>query len=215
MVRMTGMKRAFVVASAIGLMYVVSGPSMLRTALRLSKGGFSRTVFAESRQIDTERSKLTVYVYKSGLFSAFADDHIIDAPIGRGTLSDAAPLSVSLEVPAASLRVRDPKLSADKRAEVQTRMVGPEVLDTTKFASISFESTAVEPGGADRWTVTGRLTIHGRTRPVTLATTRANGRYRGTVTLKQSDFGIMPISIAGGTVKVKDDIKIEFDIVPR
>ena len=45
--------------------------------------------------------------------------------------------------------------------------------------------------------------------------TRANGRYRGTVTLKQRDFGIMPISIAGGTVKVKDEIKIEFDVVAR
>ncbi len=26
------------------------------------------------------------------------------------------------------------------------------------------------------------------------------------------DFGIKPISIAGGTVKVKDELKIEFDI---
>jgi hypothetical protein len=31
--------------------------------------------------------------------------------------------------------------------------------------------------------------------------------------LRQSDFGILPISIAGGTVKVKDEVTIEFDIV--
>jgi hypothetical protein len=48
---------------------------------------------------------------------------------------------------------------------------------------------------------------------VTLAVTRQDGRYRGTALLKQSDFGIQPISIVGGTVKVKDDLKIEFDIV--
>ena len=32
---------------------------------------------AERRPIDTERSTLTVFAYKSGLFSAFADDHVV------------------------------------------------------------------------------------------------------------------------------------------
>jgi len=32
------------------------------------------------------------------------------------------------------------------------------------------------------------------------------------VRLKQRDFGIAPISIAGGTVKVKDEVLIEFEI---
>jgi len=175
----------------------------------------SVTVAAETRQIDTAQSKLTVSVYKSGLFSGFADDHIIDAPIASGTVSDASPLSVAIEVHAGDLKVRDPNLSASKRDEVQKRMAGPEVLDTQTFPSIAFESTAIQPNGADRWAVTGRLTIHGQTRPVTFATTLANGRYRGTVALKQRDFGITPISIAGGTIKVKDELKIEFDIVAR
>jgi hypothetical protein len=170
---------------------------------------------AETRPIDTDRSTLTVYVYKSGLFSGLADDHIIDARIASGTVSDTSPLSVAIEVHAGDLKVRDPKLSASKRDEVQTRMVGPEVLDTMKFQSITFESTAIEPNGTDRWNVTGRLTIHGQTRPVTVQTTRANGRYRGTVLVKQRDFGITPISIAAGTVKVKDELKIEFDIVAK
>ena len=171
-------------------------------------------MIAESRQIDIEQSKLTVFVYKSGLFSAFADNHVIDGSITGGTISDAAPLSVAIDVRAGDLKVRDPDLSASKRAEVQMRMLGPEVLDTQKFPSIAFESTTVEAGGPDRWTVTGRLTIHGQTRPVTLPVSRANGRYRGSVMLKQRDFGITPISIAGGTVKVKDELSIEFEIVP-
>jgi len=33
--------------------------------------------------------------------------------------------------------------------------------------------------------------------------------------LKQTDFGIKPVTIAGGTVKVKDELTIEFDIVAR
>ena len=170
---------------------------------------------AEPRPIDTERSTMTVFVYKSGLFSAFADDHIIQAPIAGGSISADAPLAVEVRVQAAALKALDPKLSADKRAEVQTRMLGPEVLDTEKYAEITFTSTAIEPAGPDRWTVTGRLTLHGQTRSVTVPVVRRDGRYRGTATVKQRDFGIQPISIAGGTVKVKDEVKVEFDIVAK
>jgi len=38
------------------------------------------------------------------------------------------------------------------------------------------------------------------------------GRYHGDAILKQLDFGITPVSMAGGTVKVKNELKIEFDI---
>ncbi len=37
--------------------------------------------------------------------------------------------------------------------------------------------------------------------------------YTGSATVRQSDFGMTPIRIAGGTVQVKDDVKIDFDIV--
>jgi hypothetical protein len=39
--------------------------------------------------------------------------------------------------------------------------------------------------------------------------------YRGSATLKQTDFGIKPISIGGGMVKVKDEVKIDFDFASR
>jgi hypothetical protein len=44
--------------------------------------------------------------------------------------------------------------------------------------------------------------------PVTLK----DACYRGSATLKQTDFGITPVTVAGGTVKVKDEVKIEFEI---
>jgi len=45
--------------------------------------------------------------------------------------------------------------------------------------------------------------------------TERNGHYLGTTALKQKDFGITPISLAGGTVKVKNELRLEFDIVAR
>jgi YceI-like protein len=168
---------------------------------------------AETRPINVEQSTLTVFVYKSGLFSAFADDHTIKAPIAAGTISDEAPLRVELTVHSGDLRVLDPALSPDKRADVQARMLSADVLDVGRFPEISFASAAIEPSGADRWTVTGRLTIHGQTRSITFPVVLANGRYRGEVAVKQRDFGIEPIRIAGGAVKVKDELKVQFDIV--
>jgi polyisoprenoid-binding protein YceI len=98
---------------------------------------------------------------------------------------------------------------------VQARMLGAEVLDSAAFPTIDFASTSIEPAGTDRWNVNGRLSIHGVTRALTFQVTRRDGRYRGTAALRQRDFGIEPISIAGGTVKVRDELKVEFDIVPR
>ena len=172
-------------------------------------------VRAETRPIDVERSTLTVFVYKSGLFSALADDHVIQAPLAGGTISTDAPLGIEVSVRSGTLKVLDPRLSSEKRAEVQARMLGPEVLDSTAHPTIEFSSTSIEPGGPDRWTVTGRLTIHGVTRSLTFPVTQKDGRYRGTAVLRQRDFGIEPISIVGGTVKVRDELKVEFDVIPR
>ena len=170
---------------------------------------------AESRRIDVERSTLTVYVYKSGLFSAFADNHVIRAPISAGSVSTAPLLHVDLLVKAADLKVLDPDLATDKRADVQSRMEGPEVLDVAKFPEITFASTRVDAAGGtgnERWTVTGQLTIHGQSRAITFAAVRKDGRYQGDVTIRQRDFGIEPIKVAGGTVRVKDELKIQFDV---
>jgi len=170
---------------------------------------------AASRTIDTEHSTLTVFVYKSGLFSALADDHVIDAKIASGSISEEAPQSIAVEVRSADLRVRDPNLSEKRRDEVQMRMLGPEVLDAARYPMVTFESTSVEVKTADRFEVTGRLTIHGQTRALTLPVDRVNGRYRGSVKLKQTDYGIAPINIAGGSVKVRDEIRIDFDVAVK
>src|SRR5206468_47326 len=92
-------------------------------------------------------------------------------------------------------------------------MLGPEVLDSERYSEILFRSTSVEPAGADRWKVRGDLTLHGQTHPVAVDVTRKDGHYLGYAVLKQTAFGIKPVSIAGGTIRVKDDVKVEFDIV--
>lgn len=164
------------------------------------------------RSIDVQHSTMTVYVYKQGLFSFLADNHVIDAPIAHGTY-DSARRSVSIVVDAAAIRVADPHLSADKRSKVQANMSGPQVLDVAKYPSIVFESTQIAGDDKGRWTVNGNLQLHGQTHPVTFdAQSDGAGHFTGTATVRQSAFGITPIKIAGGAVSVKDDVRIDFSI---
>ncbi|MBV8082667.1 MAG: YceI family protein [Candidatus Eremiobacteraeota bacterium] len=163
--------------------------------------------------IDVAQSHIAVFVYKSGLFAFAADNHVINAPIASGQLDD--PLtSVSFVVTASQLKVLDPNSSDNNRTQVQARMESPDVLDPAHFPTIEFKSTNISGSPTAGWDVSGQLTLHGQTKPVKLHVTESAGHFKGSTTLKQTDYGIAPITIAGGTVKVKDDVRIEFDIVP-
>ena len=154
---------------------------------------------------------MTVHAYKAGVFSAFGHDHDIAAPIASGKVDPSA-RAVELRVQAASLRVEDAKASEKDRADIQKTMLGPEVLDVERHPEILFRSTAAQPAGGGAWTVRGTLTLHGESRPVTVEVREKEGHYAGNVLLKQTDYGIKPVRVAGGTVKVKDQIRIDFDI---
>jgi polyisoprenoid-binding protein YceI len=167
---------------------------------------------AQSRAMDAGHSTLKIRVFKSGLFSAFAHDHEIEAPI-TGSVNLSTKPSVELRVDARKLRVLDPKLSPKNRADVQKTMEGPQVLDSNRFTEISFHSTAVESKGKEHWTVQGNLALHGQSSPVSVDVNFRDGRYLGSARLKQRAFRMTPVSIAGGTVKVKDEVEVEFDIV--
>jgi polyisoprenoid-binding protein YceI len=188
-------------------------PFLVAVALTAALSPTVTDARAQTRPIDVQHSTLTVLVYKSGLFAAFADNHVISAPVATGSISEESPLGIDLMVRAADLRVLDPGLSSDRRAEVQARMLGSDVLDVAKFPDITFASTTIEAAGTDQWKVTGRLTIHGHTRIIAFSVVRVNGTYRGDVVIKQRDFGIEPIKVAGGTVKVKDELHVQFEIV--
>ena len=84
--------------------------------------------------VDVDRSTLTISVYKSGLFSAFADNHVLRARLAEGSLTPGPPGAASIVVHTRDLEVLDPDLAADKRREVQARMLGPEVLDADRYA---------------------------------------------------------------------------------
>jgi polyisoprenoid-binding protein YceI len=164
---------------------------------------------AQQKKIDTQKSTLTIHVGKTGALSGLGHEHEVRAPIQSGTAETGSHPSVEVHVNAADLRVIDKDAEKD-RAEVQKTMLGPEVLDSENHREIVFKSTSAESSGQEKWTLRGNLTLHGQTKPVTVQVILKDGRYTGDSTIKLTDFGIKPPGKAG--VRVKDEVKIEFDV---
>jgi polyisoprenoid-binding protein YceI len=166
---------------------------------------------SQSRAIDAGKSVMTVHVYKAGMLSAFGHDHEISAPVAGGTV-DAGGRKVELHVDAGALRVQDAKVADKDRSEIQANMLGPDVLDAEHYKQIHFRSTSAEPAGAGAWKVGGELTLHGETRPISMEVREKDGHYAGTCRFDITNFGIKPVKAAGGAVRVKNEVQIEFDI---
>jgi polyisoprenoid-binding protein YceI len=169
------------------------------------------TAQSSERAIDVEHSTMTIHVFKTGMFSFAGDNHEIRAPLVSGHV-DQGKRTVELTVDVRKMKVLDPKMSESKRAQVQEKMLSPEVLDPERYPEIKFQSTDVK-GSGQQLTVTGDLTLHGQTHPVVVDVTGGDSGYTGKATIKQTDFGMKPVTVGGGTVKVKDEVEIEFEIV--
>ncbi len=167
----------------------------------------------QSRPIDASRSSITVLVSRAGVFSFIADNHTIQAPIAVGTV-DESRQSVVLEIEARQMKVLDPNLSPDKRAEVQQRMLGPDVLNVDRYPRVVFHSSSASRNG-QQIVLRGTLDLHGHQEPLELHAVAAEGGYRGSVAIRQTRFGIQPVKFAGGAVRVKDEVRIQFVIFPE
>jgi YceI-like domain len=84
-------------------------------------------------------------------------------------------------------------------------------------AAASFASARVIPsssaGSTANGAVEGTLTLRGTSRPVRLQViSPAPGQFRGSAAIRQTDFGITPYSGFFGTLKLKDEVTVEFDV---
>jgi polyisoprenoid-binding protein YceI len=175
-------------------------------------------------KINAGQSRFTVRAFVGGLLSAVAGhDHTIAIRDFNGTAAftygSVTPAALQFTVKADSLAVTD-KVSASDRDKIQTTMRN-EVLDVNNYPEITFKSTQVSATrveeGKYQAKITGELTLHGTTRAITInalvtfyeASLQAEGQFA----LRQTEYGIKPVAVAGGTIKVKDELKFSFTIV--
>ncbi|HZD93881.1 MAG TPA: YceI family protein, partial [Candidatus Sulfotelmatobacter sp.] len=121
-------------------------------------------------------------------------------------------LRAEITVITKQMKVTDPEVSDKDRAEIQSTMLGPKVLDQEKYPEIHFKSSHIEQTSPQHYRVTGTLELHGTTSELTFEVTGSPEHYHGATKFKQSDFGIKPISLFGGSVKVKDELELTFEV---
>ena len=175
--------------------------------------------------IDAGMSRFTIKAFATGLLSGFGHDPTLvvrafsgDAKFSADALDDA---SLQMSIRADSLTVGD-DVSQKDRQEIETRMKS-DVLETSRFPEIAFASSKISASklGEGRYNVaiTGDLSMHGVTQSLTFnAQVVVNGatlRGFGDFSVRQTDYDIALVSVAGGTLKVKDEIKVTFDILAR
>ena len=172
------------------------------------------------------RSKFVVRAFSGGLLWFKGHDHIVAARDFSGearlTPGSVNPASLTLTVRAASLAE-----TRDVFTEQQKKIIDGElrdiVLEPDKYPEINFKSTdvSVEPRGGDLFALKlgGDLTLRGVTRHVTIpveVTLRGDELHaRGEFDIKRSDFKVPATSAFHGTVRVRDRLKVSFDIVAR
>jgi polyisoprenoid-binding protein YceI len=185
------------------------------------------TAAEQGYTVVAEQSAVRIHVGKSGVFGFAGHEHEIAARVEGTVVADPADLarsSVTLAFDATAIEV---VASRDEPAKdvpkIQAVMIGPDVLDVSRFPSIRFRSRSVSgkevsPGVYDVQ-VAGDLDLHGVTRSLTLplrVEVQADKlTATGKTVLRQTEFGMKPVSAGGGTVKVKNEIGLDFRIVAR
>jgi polyisoprenoid-binding protein YceI len=179
------------------------------------------TVYA----LDPGLSRFTARACATGLLASLGHNpsFAIRQFSGEAKFSPEAPEQSSLRivVQSASLELSDQVSDKDRR-EIE-RAMRNEVLETARFPEIVFEASnpSLSKGGETLYWVnlTGKLTLHGVTQPqqITAQVTVTGDQLRasGEFNVRQSSYGIKPVSVVGGTMKIKDDVKVTFDFVAR
>jgi polyisoprenoid-binding protein YceI len=172
-----------------------------------------------------EQSKLEIHVYKEGAFKVFGHDHLVAAKEISGEVrfdpQKIESSAVRLRFATTSLTVVDPGESEKDRHTVQATMLGDSVLDVAKFPEITFASSGIsdarKPAQGWELTLSGNLKLHGVEKtvsfPLNVRSENAQLRGEGEISILQTDYGITPVKVGGGSVKVKDKLKITFTIV--
>ena len=174
--------------------------------------------------IDARRSRFSVQAFATGIFSAMGHNPTIGIRTFSGEVAferDALQADgFRLTIQAASLAVMDDISDKDRR-EIE-RVMKTEVLEIEHYPEIRFEAlspTTVNKVDASLYSATlnGNLSLHGVTRaesiPVRITSMGEMLRASGEFTLKQSNYQIKPVSVAGGALKLKDELKFSFEMV--
>jgi hypothetical protein len=196
-----------------------------------TNGGLTVPAGAKVFDIDSQRSVVTIRVYRSGPMAKLGHNHVITSAeesgfAWRGTTPGES--GFQLRIAVGTLVVDDPAARAaagpdfagsvpeSAREGTAQNLLRAEVLDAAQFPDV----TVIAGGLGGTWqdpVAHADVKIKGVTRrvavPLDLAAAAGTLTARGTVRLRQTDFGMVPFSVGGGAIQVADEIELGFEIV--
>ena len=183
--------------------------------------------------IAPELSEIRFLVYRAGPLAALGHNHVVQARQMRGEIwvtPTAADAGMDPDIPLSGLQVDDATArategdtfvtmpDAEAIAGTTRNMLGEKVLDATRYPRLQIHSVAVK-GTAHQPDVTIRITLHGReqtlTVPVHLNMTPVGLQARAEFEVRQSDYGITPMSVLGGALQVADAVTVKLLLTAR
>jgi polyisoprenoid-binding protein YceI len=175
--------------------------------------------------IDSRASRFTVQAFATGLLARMGHNPIIGIRDFSGEMQfNPDKLEAGgfrLVIKSASLSVQNDISDKDLR-EIE-RLMNEEVLETAKFPEIVYEAASISVSKMTDMlcsaTLNGKLNLHGVTRNQTIVVRVASLgsmlRASGDFSLDQTAYNIKLVSVAGGALKLKDELKFSFEMVAR
>ena len=164
-----------------------------------------------------ENADCHVFTFKEGLLAAAGHD--VKLRVGdfevtadrrgvRGTFEAS-----SLEVVCAMARGAEvPDALSDSDKATIEGYVQDDILQTGEHPEILWETTRMRRDGDGTLRVEGKLTLHGRTKPVKATVTTEGDRLVARARIRQPDFGIKPFKALLGALKIKPVVEVELSV---
>jgi polyisoprenoid-binding protein YceI len=172
--------------------------------------------------VEPRDSLVAITVRRAGLLARLGHDHVVAS---RSVTGFAAPAAgrVDISLRADQLTVDEPALRREAALTTEpspqaiegtrTNMLA-KVLEADRYPLIFVHAQLRKEGGFD-----AAITLHGITRHAVLPAQIEKGTdtvsASGTLRLSQTDFGITPMSVAGGLLSVQDALELRYRIVAR
>jgi polyisoprenoid-binding protein YceI len=165
----------------------------------------------------------TLVIDRNHSDASFQVRHFVSNVRGRFTdftgtiMADAAkPEASSVEFTLKTASIDTAQANRDKHLQ------SADFFDAEKFPEITFKSTSVKSSGKNKFDVSGNLTMHGVTKPITLPVTYmgsvgagkdAKHGFQTTATINRKDFGIVwNKAMDAGGYMLGDDVVVDINI---
>ena len=157
-------------------------------ALLLVAGALAPTATAAPEQYDIDPVH-SVFLFRIGHMNVGVFYGRFNNPTGSFTFDEEDPSKSNFQVQVKAASFDSGNAQRDQHVR------GPDFLGSKEFPNVTFKSKSVKAAGEGKYEVAGDLTLHGKTKPVTVVLEKigSNGNvigFEGTTEIRRSDFGM-------------------------